>query len=234
MTQPPRTGKHWSIAAIAQQLVAQNALATLTTHHAVILAQRMRLCDIAQGTVLFRAGDTNTDFMALVLDGAALVEAVDSGAGEALVLKIVSDRDMLGEMGIIANSPRSATVTASTDMTVAILDQSAFAQLVKEMPELACAFMSTIFQGLTTRLRESNRKLQTMTRINQSMYAELDASRANESDLAELFASVTGSGAVLAKSSDDEPPVHADQDKLRDPQLLDSRPPTFSPTLPIR
>lgn len=233
MKSAPQPVKHWSIASIAQLLVAHNALATLTTHHAVILAQRMRLCEIASGTVLFKAGDTNTDFMALVLDGEALVEAADAGAGEAVVLKILTDGDVLGEMGIIANSPRSATVTASTDMTVAILDQSAFAQLVKEIPELACAFLSTLLQGLTNRLRESNRKLQTMTKINQSMYAELEASRNNESNLADLFASSSSLGMVLVKS--DDAPLAAPPGGVNVASLKpwDSRPPGFTQTYPI-
>ena len=193
------SGKYWSIAATAELLVARNALATLTTHHAIILAQRMRLCEVVQGTVMFKSGDTNTDFLALVLDGRALVEAADPSADEALALKIVNPGDVLGEMGIVANIPRSATVTASTHMTVAILDQSAFAQLVQDVPDLACAFLSTLLQGLASRLRESNRKLQTMAKINQSMCAELAASRNNERNLADLFASNSNFAMPLAK-----------------------------------
>lgn len=233
MTNSTPSGKHWSIASIAQLLVANNALTTLTTHHAVILAQRMRLCAVASGTVLFKAGDTNTDFMALILDGEALVEATDAGTGEAVVLKLVSDGDVLGEMGIVANTPRSATVTASTDMTVAILDQSAFAQLIKDAPDLACAFLSTLLHGVTNRLRESNRKLQTMTKINQSMYAELEASRNNESNLADLFASASSLGMTLTKSDDDDLTNRQHQQKLNPSQPWDSRPPGFTQTYPI-
>ena len=225
----PKNVKHWSIVSIAQLLVAHNALASLTTHHAIILAQRMRLCRVCQDTVLFKAGDTNTDFMALVLEGEALVEAVGNGAGEGVILKMVSVGDVLGEMGIIANTPRSATVTASTDMTVAILDQAAFAQLIKGEPDLACAFLSSLLQGMTNRLRESNRKLQTMTKINQSMFAELEASRSNENHLADLFASSTSLGMRSIRNDDAKPPTM----NIAPPQLWDSQPPAFSQTYPI-
>ena len=227
--QSPKNVKHWSIASIAQLLVSNNALTTLTTHHAVILAQRMRLCRVSQDAVLFKAGDTNTDFMALVLEGEALVEAAGNGAGEGVILKMVSVGDVLGEMGIIANTPRSATVTASTDMTIAILDQLAFAQLIKSAPELACAFLSTLLQGMTNRLRESNRKLQTMTKINQSMYAELEASRSNESHLADLFASASSLGTLSIRSDDDKLPTM----NIAPQQSWDSRPPSFTQTYPI-
>lgn len=219
MTPAPQAAKQWSVTAIAQVLVAHNALATLTARHAHILAQHMRLSDVPVGTVMFKAGDLDTDFMALVLEGEALVEAQGAGAGDAVVLKIIGEGDVLGEMGIIANIARSATVTASTDMTVAILDQSDIAQLVKDAPELACAFLSTLLHSLSNRLRESNRKLQTMTKINQSMFSELEASRNNESDLADLFASSSTIGRLLVKTDDKQLPQ-------------DSQPPTFPPTRP--
>ena len=185
----PSAGKYWSIASIAQLLAAHPALTTLTTHHAVILAQRMCLLEAAQGAVIFKAGDTNTNFLALVLEGRALEEAQVPKANEAVALKIINPGDALGELGFIANIPHSATVTASTDLTVAILDQSAFAQLIEDVPDFACAFLSTLLQSLAIRLRDSNRKLQTMTETTQSMYAELATSRNSEHYLANLFAS---------------------------------------------
>jgi CRP/FNR family transcriptional regulator, cyclic AMP receptor protein len=195
MTDKNMPSKHWSIGAIAQQLVSNNALTAITTHHAVILAQRMRLCQVRQHKVLFRAGDTNTDFLAFVLDGEAVVESPSDGSNEAVVLNVIGVGDMLGEMGVVANVPRSATVTASSDMMVAILDQTAFAKLIKDAPELACGFLSTLLKSVTDRLRESNRKLQTLTVINKSLFEELEASKLNESELAELLLSPSVLGA---------------------------------------
>ena len=223
----------WSIASITQMLLTQNALSTLTPHHAIVLAQRMRVCQVPQATVLFRAGDTTTDLMALVLEGEASVEATDAGAGESLILKIVGAGEVLGEMGIVANVPRSATVTAATDMTLAVLDQSAFIRLVKEVPDLACAFLSSLLQGVSSRLRESNRKLLTMTKINQSMYAELEASRDNEGHLAELLASASSFGMELPRQIDDKPSAPKNTSKVTARQTWDSQPPRFSHTLPV-
>lgn len=177
MTDTPAAQKHWSIAAIARSLVSHNALASVSTHQAVILAQRMRLCSIVKDQVLFRAGDTNTDFLAFVLDGEAIVESPGLGANQAVVLNVVGAGDIVGEMGVVANIPRSATVTASSDMMVVIMDQAAFAQLVKEAPDMACGFLSSLLQGVTDRLRESNRKLQTLSVINKSLFEELEASK---------------------------------------------------------
>ena len=191
MTESNTPVRHWSITEMARSLISSNALASIKTQDAILLAQRMRLCKVASGAVLFRAGDTNTNFMALVLDGEAIVESTNTGAGEAVVFNVVTAGQMIGEMGVIANTPRSANVTASSDMVVAILDQSAFALLIKQAPNVACGFLSSLLQGTTDRLRESNRKLHTLTAINKSLFDELEESRQNESELAELFVSTS-------------------------------------------
>lgn len=172
-------------------LLSSNALASIKTQDATILAQRMRLCTAAPATVLFRAGSTNTDFMVLVLEGEAVVENMDAGVREGMVLNVVRAGDLIGEMGVVANAPRSARVTASCNMTLAVLTQTAFVQLIEQRPEVACSFLSSLLQSTTNRLRESNRKLLTLTRINQSLFDELEASKQNESNLAELFVSAS-------------------------------------------
>ena len=188
--------KHWSIAAIARMLVSNNALTSITTHHAVVLAQRMRLCSVNKGKVLFKGGDIRTDFMAFVLDGEAVVESPTFGANEAVLLNVVGTGDIIGEMSVVGNTPRSATVTATSDMMVAILEQAAFTQLIKEAPDIACGLLSSLLKSVTDRMRESNHKLHTMSVINKSLFDELEAFKLNESELAGLFASNSAFGSL--------------------------------------
>ena len=194
MIEPTVTSRHWSTAGMARMLISSNALASIKTQDAMLVARRMRLCKVASGAVMFRAGDTNTDFMALVLEGEAVVESTHTRAGEGVVFSVVTPGQMIGEMGVVANMPRSANVTAASDMVVAVFDQSAFALLIKEAPNTACGFLSSVLRGTTDRLRESNRKLHTLTVINKSLFDELEESKQHESELAELFvpASVLG------------------------------------------
>ena len=196
MTESTTPTRHWSVTNVARTLISSNALASIKTQDAILLAQRMRLCKVASGAPMFRAGDTNTNFMALVLDGEAIVESTHTGAGEAVVFNVVTAGQMIGEMGVIDNAPRSANVTAASDMMVAILDQSAFALLIKQAPNVACGFLSCLLQGTTDRLRESNRKLHTLTAINKSLFDELEESKQNESELAELFVSTSVFGTL--------------------------------------
>ena len=184
----------WSMTEVARVLLSSNALASIKTPEAIVLAQRMRISSIDAGRVLFRAGATNTEIMALVLEGEAVVENFDAGAGDGIVLNVLQAGDVIGEMGIISNTPRSATVTASCRMMVATLDQKAFAQLIRQRPDVACGFLSSILQSVSDRLRESNRKLQTLTKINQSMFEELEVSRYRESHLGALDAPSSSAG----------------------------------------
>ena len=196
MKQANTPARYWSVTEIARSLISSNALSSITTQDAILLARRMRLCQVASGAILFTAGDTNTDFMALILEGEAVIEGTSTADSEPMVLNIVTARHMIGEMGIVANIPRSANVTAASDMVVAILDQSAFALLIEQVPQVACGFLSRLLQGTSDRLRESNRKLQTLASINKSLLEELHSSRQNESNLAELYASTSVFGAL--------------------------------------
>jgi CRP/FNR family transcriptional regulator, cyclic AMP receptor protein len=210
---------HWSTTDVARMLISNNALASVKTRDAVVLAQRMRLCRVASGAVLFKAGDTNTDFMAFVLEGEAVVESTDAGAGDAMVLHVLTVGQMVGEMGVVANAPRSATVTAATDMLVAVLDQTAFALLIKQAPDVACGFLSTLLQSTSDRLRESNRKLLTLTRINQSLFAELVEPKQDDGKLADFFVSATNFKAVQSVGVPPSKPISRHPSQMRPPSL---------------
>ena len=195
----------WTTAEVARLLVSSSAVASIKPSEAALVAQKMRLSRAAEGTVLFRAGATHTDFMAMVLEGEAVVENTDAGVRGSVVLNVVQAGGVIGEMGVVANTPRSATVTASSNMVVAVLEQAAFAQLVRERPDVACGFLSIILKSLADRLRESNRKLLTLTKINRSMFDELEASQHTDSHLVEH----TGSASPVEGALPDFAPTQA-------------------------
>lgn len=229
MTPSAHRKLRWSTTDVARMLISSNALASTKTRDAVVLAQRMRLCRVASGSVFFKAGDTQSDFLAFVLEGEAVVQSTDVGAGEAVVFNVVTAGQMVGEMAVVSNVPRSASVIASSDMVLAVLDQSVFAKLIKEVPSVACGLLCTLLQSTSDRLRESNRKLLTLTKINQSLFDELEAARHNDSRLAEHFVSASNLGTVLPQSKPDEPP-----DATKTPaKPRDKQPPGFAQTRPM-
>lgn len=102
--------------------------------------------DIPQGKVLAEEGTPGREFY-VILEGKASVsidgkQVATLGAG-----------DFFGEMALLDQGPRVATVTAEEEMEVAVLDPREFATLVEEHPGVA----RKILKGLAQRLRESER-----------------------------------------------------------------------------
>ena len=73
------------------------------------------------GEVLIREGEaSDSGFMALVVDGEVTVENA-SASDESVVVTVLGPSSLIGEMGFIANVPRSAICVATTDLALAVL-----------------------------------------------------------------------------------------------------------------
>ena len=99
----------------------------------------------AAGEAIFALGDAGTT-MYIVVEGEVEVaydehRSVRLGAGESF-----------GEMSLIDRRPRSATVTALTDVVLAPISQGTFLVLVHDTPYFALEVM----QSLSDRLRRAN------------------------------------------------------------------------------
>lgn len=169
--------RNWSVAEVAALLVRDTALTSLGPQEAVEVVSRMRPRRVRAGTVLLHEGQSDTEFMLFVLQGEALVETGGSRHSDSTLLKLVREGDMLGEQAVVDSHTRSATVTATTDMALAVLDQDTLAALVRERPAVACSLLGAMFTSTSLRLREANRRLHMLTQINKGLHAELETWR---------------------------------------------------------
>lgn len=110
-----------------------------------IFSRERNLVSVKAGEVLFRAGDP-AECMYVVLSGQARI-----GDGN-VVFEELSPGGMVGEMALIDHAPRSATVTAVTDCTLAEIDEKRFLFLVQQTPSFALNLMRL----LSHRLRRMN------------------------------------------------------------------------------
>jgi len=106
------------------------------------LARSADELDIREGTVLTREGRPGREFFVLV-DGTARVtkagrKIADLGAG-----------DWFGEIALITNSPRSATVTATSAGDVLVITDRRFHSVVETMPSIALKVLATVGDRLT-------------------------------------------------------------------------------------
>ena len=106
------------------------------------------LVDVPGGTVLFREGDPG-DSAYVVLAGR--LRAVADGEDGDQVLSDAVRGETIGELGLITNQPRSATVYAVRDSTVARIGGADFETLLRERPEVALPIMR-ILAGRLRRL----------------------------------------------------------------------------------
>src|SRR5689334_10958507 len=68
---------------------------------------------LAQGQLLFRQGDP-ADALYVVVQGRVRVSALDP-SGQEKVFAFLGAGDVVGEMGLLTDEPRSATAMAATD-----------------------------------------------------------------------------------------------------------------------
>ncbi|WP_150495479.1 cyclic nucleotide-binding domain-containing protein [Roseibium aquae] len=95
----------------------------------------------------------------IILLGTADVR-VDTPEGERTVAQ-VGENSIVGEIAILCDVPRTATLVAATDMDVLIVSKDDFLKLLKEFPDISLEVMRTLALRLerTTRdLAEAQRR----------------------------------------------------------------------------
>ena len=105
--------------------------------------------DLKAGKVLARQGEVGREFL-ILLEGQ--VEVVRDGK----IIAVRGPGDFIGEIALLATRPRTATVTARTDVVVEVLNRGEFASLLAKAPELSSQIMVTMARRLAALDRDSN------------------------------------------------------------------------------
>ncbi len=74
---------------------------------------------------------------------------------KTVVINILNEGDVFGEMGLISKTNRSANVVALTDATIGIIDRDTFENLLKNLPD----DVQGIINALVERLRFTSSQL---------------------------------------------------------------------------
>jgi CRP/FNR family transcriptional regulator, cyclic AMP receptor protein len=163
----------------ARLLISSAPMAQLTLADAMIIVDSMEPVFVTIGTVVMEEGETeDTGYMALVLEGELRAEAGQGIPGEELVISMIGPGGLLGDMGAIDGSPRSATCTALTDVKMAILSSTMLLALIDSHPAISARLLLAICTGMSARLRENNRRLKALSSVSRAVQMELDATHA--------------------------------------------------------
>ncbi len=103
----------------------------------------------------------------MILEGEAEVTKSINNS-EARLLKTLGAGDFFGEMALIHNAPRAATVKSKSDLTTLELDKSAFDRVLKNSTSIAMAMISEI----SNRLRQNDQMAVDDLRMRASELAE--------------------------------------------------------------
>jgi CRP/FNR family transcriptional regulator, cyclic AMP receptor protein len=159
----------------ARLLVTSSALDDLRLADAARVVNYMRPKRIKAGTVFIQEGEVKqNDYMLLVLEGDIAVEADLPGIQDTMVVGIMGPGHLIGEMGVLDGSPRSATCTATTDILAAVLSRTALMRLLKAEPEVGARLLLAISKRMADRLRATTRKLKTFAQMNKALQEELN------------------------------------------------------------
>ena len=168
----------------ARLLVTPSALDDLKLADARRVVTYMHPQLISAGTVFIHEGEVKgNDYMMLVLEGDISVESELPGNDGSLVVNIIGPGHLIGEMGVLDGSPRSATCTAVTDIAAAVLSRSALRRLLKAEPAVGARLLLAISKRMADRLRETTRKLRTFAQMNKALQQELQVVMNNRTSL---------------------------------------------------
>jgi len=129
--------------ALVEALTHIELFSELTNRELKKVASFMTPIRVKAGRDLTVQGKPGREFM-IIADGNATVRR------DGRVIATLGPGDFFGELAVIAGVPRTATVTADTDMTVEALNRREFSSLLDGSPKLA----KKILVGAVKRLHQ--------------------------------------------------------------------------------
>jgi CRP/FNR family transcriptional regulator, cyclic AMP receptor protein len=104
--------------------------------------------DVRSGRVLVREGDFDRDLYVITRGEATVFQ-------RGRKLAMLGPGDFFGELAFLERSPRTATVTAATDMRLMVLSHREMAEIVEREPAVA----RRMLEALARRVRANERSL---------------------------------------------------------------------------
>ena len=103
---------------------------------------------LKKGQTLFKEG--NYSGSAFIIESGEIEISKTNDKGQKVVIDVLEESEIVGEMGLIDGQPRSATATAITEAKIKEITQDQFKELSKKNPQA----MMPIMKVLTKRLRK--------------------------------------------------------------------------------
>ena len=133
---------------VVRALAKSDLFGALSAEQLRKIAQRGELLQCADGATLLAAGDPSEGFF-VVLSGEVVVRSGEHELGR------LGPSDLVGEMGVLLRTERSASVRAEGPALVLKLDAAVFDAMFERVP----GFGLGVSRALARRLETTNRKV---------------------------------------------------------------------------
>ena len=123
-----------------------------------IAAQRLKLLAFMSDVVLYRTGETvceqgdEGDTAYFILEGEANI-VINTPDGPQ-VAATVSSQDIVGEIAMLCDIPRTAGIVAKTDLRIMVITREAFFNLMNEFPEVSMKVIRLLAERLENTTRD--------------------------------------------------------------------------------
>jgi CRP-like cAMP-binding protein len=132
-------------------------LGNLDTDELRYVSDQITFIEVNPGDILFNEWD-RSDFVCFVVYG-ALDVMKKSGPDHYAILSTLKRGKSIGEMALIDNSPRSATVKANTKSILALLPKNHFDIILENRPAIGIKILKGIARLLSHNLRKTSSRL---------------------------------------------------------------------------
>lgn len=122
-----------------------------------LVEKYLKFVELAPNDYLFHEGETG-NYMAFVLVGGLAILKKDK-AGTPIVIHQMKQGDSIGEMGLLDELTRSASVQATQMTALVTLSRQDFEEIVNQYPAVGVAMLRGIAMILSLNLRRTSENL---------------------------------------------------------------------------
>jgi SulP family sulfate permease len=133
-----------------------------TGQDAAELARRCERIEVEAGEVIVSAGDA-ADSMHFILDGRVGI-MIPAGNGRTTRVRSLGRYTTIGEMGLVTQAPRSATIQAETASVLYALSTQQFEAIKRDNPALGQKLLTYFVSVMAERLSFANRMIAVLRR----------------------------------------------------------------------
>jgi CRP/FNR family cyclic AMP-dependent transcriptional regulator len=131
----------------------------------IILSHLFEEKEYLQNTIIFEEGSIGTSMMIIAQGKVRVSQKANTNAEEAL--KVLRTGEIFGEMALLEDLPRSATIIAHTNVIIISINRANFLKFLDQDSKNGLKIMLKLAKTLSSRLREADVKLKTFVHLTQ-------------------------------------------------------------------